>query len=468
MSNLFLYEDESVRNLMEQYLTDWIFARQPLKTESDIVVRWGNESAPEMYPLALNPVHGSQTARAGRLFRRIMKLSGITTSSQVDEGVEPPWKANPRNLRHRFQIGVFDMSVIFFREEMATGAKATSGVRSSEVRRLKELAMRAVYASGLDFGVVHAGVERKTRELVILGVDPAPRLAANTALRFAGGMLRYASAINSVKGKMRSKSLAIGLGADPEFTLAKRDGGRAFASDYLPVAGSVGCEMQPAQFNGRSHKPVAELRPNYALSPIRLFNNLKQTVDRANQLIPPGIVWLAGSVPDGTFPTGGHIHFSRIPLSTRLLRSLDSYLAAPLLLVEDPARTIIRRPRYGFLGDIRVKSHGGFEYRTPFSWLHNPVLARGTLCLAYVVAREHLLLTQNLFADPLYIEAFYAAEKGPFRQRLDALWADLEGTPSFDTYRKSLSELRALIDSGWVVDEGADFRRVWFGEKGRV
>jgi hypothetical protein len=121
MSNLFLYEDESVRNLMEQYLTDWIFARQPLKTESDIVVRWGNESAPEMYPLALNPVHGSQTARAGRLFRRIMKLSGITTSSQVDEGVEPPWKANPRNLRHRFQIGVFDMSVIFFREEMATG-----------------------------------------------------------------------------------------------------------------------------------------------------------------------------------------------------------------------------------------------------------------------------------------------------------------------------------------------------------
>ena len=465
MPNLFLYEDESVKDLMERYLTDWVFSRRPLKTDSDIVVRWGNESAPQMYPLALNPVHGSQTARATRLFQRIMKLSGVTTSSQVNDSSEP-WKSKPRDLRHRFQIGVFDLSVIFVREDISTADKAPSGARSNEIRRLKELAMRAVYACGLDFGVVHAGIERKTREPVILGVDPAPRLSASTAMRFAGGILRYTGALNALKSKIRNRSLSIGLGADPEFMLRKKDGGRAFASDYLPVSGPVGCEMQPAQFNGRSHKPVAELRPAYALSPMRLFTNLKLTVERADKMIPAGICWLAGSVPDGTFPTGGHIHFSRIPLTSRLLRALDTYLAVPLFLLEDPARTIIRRPRYGFLGDVRVKSHGGFKYRTPFSWLHSPVLARGALCLAYVVAREHLRLTQNLFSDPLYIEAFYAAEKGPFRQRFDALWADLESTPSFEGYRKSLEDLRALIDSGWVANEDADFRRMWIGEKG--
>lgn len=461
MPYLFLHEDDRVKDHMAQYLNEWVFSRSPIDTECDIVVRWGNESYPEMYPQALNPVHATQRAKSGTLFRRIMQLSGITTSSQVKEKEDPPWQATPRNLRNRFQIGVCDLSVIFFREDAGSASKASSGIRSNEVRRLKELAMRTVYACGLDFGVVHAGVERKTREPVVLGVDPAPRVSKNTAMRFAGGLLRYTSAINTVKARSRGQGLAVGLGADPEFSLAKRDGSRAFASDYLPVSGPVGCEMQPAQFNGRSHKPLAELRPNYALSPVRLFNNLRQTIVRANQLIPQGVVWLAGSVPDGTFPTGGHIHFSRIPLTTRFLRALDNYLAVPLLLLEDPARTIIRRPRYGFLGDIRVKTHGGFEYRTPFSWLSDPVLARGTLCLAYVVAREHLQLTEDLFSDSEYIEAFYAADKGPFRQRLDELWASLEKTPTYDAYRKSLADLRELIDSGWVVDESADFRRVW-------
>jgi hypothetical protein len=460
MPHQVLYEDDSVKNLLSPYLADWVFSRTPLPDDSDIVVRWGNLLGNERRPFTVNRAASIETARSGRLFRRIMSLSGIPTPSFVPNSDGPSWLVDSRNLRNRYQAGVFDLSVIFFKDDMTLNRNA-GGIRSTESRRLKELAMRAVYALGLDFGIAHVGIEAKTREPMVLGVDPAPRIIPTTAMRFAGAVKRHAATISTVIAKSNSRSMAVGLGADPEFSLARKDGGRVFASDFLPTQGQVGCELQPTMANGRSHKPLAELRPDYALSPVRLFQNLKMTIDKANQMIPSGVVWLAGSVPDGTFSTGGHIHFSRVPLSTMFLRALDNYLAVPLFLLEDPARALIRRPRYGFLGDIRVKSHGGFEYRTPFSWLTSPVLARGTLCLAYVVAREHIRLNRDLFSDIRYLEAFYAADKGPFRQVVDELWRDLAQTATYETYRQSLEDLKQLIDTGWVVDESADFRRVW-------
>jgi hypothetical protein len=78
-----------------------------------------------------------------------------------------------------------------------------------------------------------------------------------------------------------------------------------------------------------------------------------------------------------------------------------------------------------------------------------------------VVAREHIRLNRDLFSDIRYLEAFYAADKGPFRQVIDELWQDLAQTATYETYRQSLEDLKQLIDTGWVVDESADFRRVW-------
>ncbi|HHT26468.1 MAG TPA: hypothetical protein GXZ82_04385 [Firmicutes bacterium] len=460
MAHFLLYDDENVKSMLSRYLTDWTFTRTPPAGNPNLVARWGNAQGEDIWPYSLNRNACITIANSRKAFRRIMSLSGIPTQSNVPDGDGPPWMVNSQNLSHRYQVGVFDLSVIFFKDDMAA-LKSTSGIRSNEARRLKELAMRAVYHAGLVFGVVHVGIEVRTRNQVVIGVDPAPRLTEATAMRFAGGFKRYASTVATVMAQAKSRGLTVAIGADPEFSLANKDGGRVFASDYLPVQGPVGCELQPTQANGRFHKPVAELRPAYALSPVRLFQNLRSTIQRADMMIPPGVVWLAGSVPDGTFPTGGHIHFSRVPLSTVLLKALDNYLAIPLLLLEDPARSLIRRPRYGFLGDIRVKSHGGFEYRTPFSWLTSPVLALGALCLAFVIAKEHTRLTRDYFTDLRYLEAFYAADKGPFRQVLNELWHDLEQTAAYDTYKQSLDELKALIDSGWMVDESCDFRRMW-------
>jgi hypothetical protein len=121
---------------------------------------------------------------------------------------------NSQNLSHRYQVGVFDLSVIFFKDDMAA-LKSTSGIRSNEARRLKELAMRAVYHAGLVFGVVHVGIEVRTRNQVVIGVDPAPRLTEATAMRFAGGFKRYASTVATVMAQAKSRGLTVAIGADP-------------------------------------------------------------------------------------------------------------------------------------------------------------------------------------------------------------------------------------------------------------
>ncbi len=460
MSYLFLYEDEPVKAALAGHLEDWIFAQTPLPGNHTIVLRWGNTKGGDMYPLALNPASAIEAVRRPNLFQRLLAIAGIQCPPSYPAAETPPWLQDVPGLRNRYQIGVFDLSVIFVQDDW--GSRQDGGsIRSGELKALKELAMRAVYAAGLDFGVVHAGLMQRSRLPVIVGIDPAPRLSNPAALRFAGALRRYANYMGQFLSDPARRP-AVAIGADPEFLLAR--GGamdRIYASDYLPLAGPVGCELQPVQTNGRYYRPLAELRPDYALSPVRLFQNLKSTIDRADQMIPRGIDWLAGSVPDGTYPIGGHIHFSRVPLSTRLLRAFDNYLTVPLLLLEDPARAVIRRSRYGFLGDARVKPHGGFEYRTPFSWLSSPTLARGTLCLAYLVAKEHVQLTRNAFDDLDYLEAFYTADKEPFRQIFPQLWEDMHGTATYEAYSRSLDALYALIESGWVVDERADFRRMW-------
>ncbi|HHW09169.1 MAG TPA: hypothetical protein GXX29_04265 [Firmicutes bacterium] len=479
MAYLFLYENESAIAGLAQHLDGWSFSPHPKPGDWQIVLRWGNTEGKDPDTVVLNTRKAIETARNPVLFHRIMSISSTPCPPQeLMPAGEPPWKTPVPGLSRRYKIGVFDFSVIFVQDDWSRAGGEGGGIgggsggggslRTGELKQLKELAMRAVYTLGLDFGVVHAGLMQRTRQPVIIGVDPAPPLTSSTALRFAGAVRRYVNYTNRFYSGKRSMPVAIG--ADPEFVLAKSDGTGhilgVYASDYLPLAGPVGCELQPVHSNGHSYRPLAELRPKYATTPVRLFHNLRATIMQADQMIPKDILWLAGSMPDGTFPIGGHIHFSRVPFTSRLLRALDNYLTIPLSLLEEPSRALIRRSRYGYLGDARIKPHGGFEYRTPFSWLSRPMLARGVLCLAYVVAREHASLKADYFSELSYLEAFYSAEKGPFRLVFPKIWEELRRTPSYEVYSRSLGLLHDMIASGWMVDEHADFRREWRKKEG--
>jgi hypothetical protein len=86
-------------------------------------------------------------------------------------------------------------------------------------------------------------------------------------------------------------------------------------------------------------------------------------------------------------PLGGHIHFSGVAVDRIFLAVLDKFVAVPL---NEVSNTQLRHERhyYGRLSAVEVgKSHGGWEYRAPLSWISTPDLAKGVLSIAWVLAQ---------------------------------------------------------------------------------
>src|SRR5690606_30262706 len=107
--------------------------------------------------------------------------------------------------------------------------------------------------------------------------------------------------------------------ADPEFAMVGPGGRLLYASRYVTHSGLVGYDRQSRSSRGAVY-PLAELRPNPSPSPTVLADNIAAALEHACTLLPTnGVSWLAGSFPFGQYPTGGHIHFSGVTLTTPLL-----------------------------------------------------------------------------------------------------------------------------------------------------
>jgi hypothetical protein len=103
---------------------------------------------------------------------------------------------------------------------------------------------------------------------------------------------------------------------------------------------------------------------------------------------------------------GGHIHISGVAVDQVFLAALDRFVATPL---NEVSNTTLRFSRgYGRLSAIEAgKSHGGWEYRSPLSWISTPDLAKGVLSIAWLLAQaqKHGHITQfqtwdDFFAYP--------------------------------------------------------------------
>mgnify|MGYP002622091857 FL=1 len=249
------------------------------------------------------------------------------------------------------------------------------------------------------------------------------------------------------------------IGMDPEFVLVSPEGKIVPASRFLDKRGMVICDE--AVVNGKMFHLLAELRPAPHVDPLEALHNLHRALRLAERKISDKrLVWKAGGLPHELLPTGGHIHFSGVPLSGELLRVLDNYVALPLWMVEDE-RSLRRRPRFGFLGDFRVKKHGGFEYRTLPSWLVAPHIAAGVLALAKTAAEQHGMLRLRPLADESAQRDFYTGEKRRLGGEVERIWADLERTPLWSRYEKLLKPLRRLSLEGRPWNSDADLRKVW-------
>ena len=302
---------------------------------------------------------------------------------------------------------------------------------------LKNLAIRALYVTGLRSGFVKLG-ELAGGSFIVTDVNPAKD--------------KDMEPIHKVIEPFT-------LGADVEFMLSC-EGELLPASDFFPIDGGVGCDARQIEQDSGEYA-LAEIRPEQADNPHDLFRNIESLIHKASEMVPfKNIEFCAGSMPFYGYQVGGHIHFGT-PLSLSLLKALDYYLAIPVSMVETPNTARRRRKtKHGGLGRYREKSYG-FEYLTLSSWIINPKLTMSVICLSRLIVIHHHELKSDLLFHPLVQQAYYQGNRIFLKQ----LWGDIKealmNTSSFMQYENELGYLFEAIEEGYLFAETEDIRNNW-------
>ncbi|TDF99548.1 putative amidoligase domain-containing protein [Paenibacillus piri] len=457
-----LHSNEPTLHLLLERLELPHGTKLPEGQQSPYAIHWGNYHTERPGRQSLQPVKSLLRASAPSKITELLRLHGIRCDLA-------PHK---QSYAHEYMVPVFHLNTLTLFQR-PSGAKVYYGDRKPPQKqenepfaeltdettpyhaiRAKREAVKAIYALGLDYGVVRIGV-RPNGELHVLELQAVPVLTPRLAELFAAAMHRFTEELAAVQ-EVRHDAM---LGADPEFLLLDERGKVTFASRFLDKDGPIGCDAIVLP-SFRKIYPLAELRPEPSRDMAQLIVNLRRTMQLASRRIPDeSLQWLAGGMPVKGFPLGGHIHFSGVWLSSELLRALDNYLALPLVLLE-AATTGARKPKYGFLGDFRRQRHG-FEYRVLPSWMVSPTVAKGVLALAKLIADHYTLLTARPLNDPAVQKAYYEGDKAQIRSLLPGLWRDIVRLPGYRKYEKYTAPLKSILlrMEGW--DERNDIRRGW-------
>lgn len=382
------------------------------------------------------------------------------TTAGLLASLSPSRQARHRVYKRRFKVSVFHLRALRAIPLGQSGIISSPGVEpelgTPLWRRLGKAAIRALYALGLDMGevIIAAGEEGM---YTIEGVSPTPDFSDRaTAELYARAMAEQLDELAQFPGE-RSEVV---IGMDPEFLLFNRHTGKVVpASRFLSHHGEAGCDV--LRYQGRRLMPLAELRPAPGRNPDEIVRHLLHAFRTADSHIHDReLLWQAGGMPQRGFPLGGHLHFSGVPLTSELLRILDNYLALPVFMLEDSS-SFRRRPRYGFLGDFRLKSYGGFEYRTLPSFLISPLVTKGVVALAMLIAEEPACFKRRPLQQEEIYHAFYKGQPELIRPSLPPLLSDIRQAKAYGCYEKYLAPFLTAIESGNTWDESADIRRPW-------
>jgi hypothetical protein len=326
--------------------------------------------------------------------------------------------------------------------------------KTALLRRVERLAVRAVYAMGLDFACVLVQVQRSGSAVIRIHTNPIHNERLNDL---------FAHALNSfAEGWMSDelKTQPIVFGMDPEFLLRNMKGKIVPASRYLEAKGGVGYDSATVLGRKDVH-PLAELRPEPSEDLHLLIKNLRRMMWMASTRISDqSLQWIAGGMPIPGLPLGGHLHVSGIGLNSRLVRALDNYLALPLIMIEDTS-TSGRRKKYGRLGDVRRQSHGGFEYRTLPSWIFSPRVTKGVLALAKLITIHYQELLDRPLDHMKILEAYVQGNKTIVNDVVADLWSQMETTSVYSDYAHYLDPLKRWIVEQRIWNEQSDFRSAW-------
>lgn len=375
---------------------------------------------------------------------KMLRINGFICGDEIEE-----------SILKTYEVLLWGLRCISFR--VWAGARERGKVktlRERENMKLVDTARRAMYILGLDLGLVIVAFTAR-RRFKVMSIDPSPHLGDKELTAIVKRILDWSSLDIVVKQR------DVKLGADPEFMMFNSRTGKIIAaSNHFPREGVVGCDN--IRMPNRTQRPIAELRPKPDYSPLVLTSNIKQALQIANQLAPfKNVRWAAGSQPGGGFSIGGHIHFSNTRLNAAMLRALDNYLGLPIFMIENQTTAVRRRKRYGRLGDYRIKDYGGFEYRTPGSWLISQSITLAILCLAKIVISRYPWLPANYLNNLPAQQAFYQGNQEYFLPVFEKLWKHIESLDMYETYKEHLTVLYEMIVNRTYWNENIDFRKAW-------
>ena len=214
---------------------------------------------------------------------------------------------------HKYKVAVFHLQTLLIYEKKETlllsekslQQQRQLGVNTAYIevgpgqinfhaRRASRESVKAIYALGLDYGLVTIGITPSGHTLV-LDVDPVPKLNGRLAQLFAQAMDLYEQ---SIAKELERKERAM-LGCDPEFLLVNPQGKVVFADRFLTRDGVVGCDAIVLSGH-RVILPLAELRPQPSVDPLQLAKNVRATMGLAARKInDESLAWLSGGCPCG-------------------------------------------------------------------------------------------------------------------------------------------------------------------------
>lgn len=433
---------------------------------SDYVIRYGatNESDPVNVNIMNSQVAVSRTLSRPKMARLLRKMGVRFVLPSGSESGDVS-----RFIRH-YRIPFFDLQPLaYFRadagmawinariQRVQPSFHEVSPLEDKVAIRASYLAARALYTLGLDFGLVSLGMGPKG-VLHVIDIIPFPVLEGKLFDLYTKAIENF---IDREEKLAQTGIQDVVLGTDIELMLRNPQGKLVLASDYFSRNGRVGCDDRSVAYDGK-RLPLVELRPEPDSNPLGLVAHLRNVfLEGVLKVNRPKVEWLAGSMPFRPYCTGGHIHFSNVPLSSRFIKILDNYIGLPLMAVENPDTAQLRRPRYGFLGDIRQKDYGGFEYRTPASFIVSKEVTTAAFCLAYLVAIHHRELPFYDVSDSEVQTAFYKSDTQTLRPLLIRNMDRIRQLASYDRYRDSIEPLFEMIESRTTWDEKVDIRRVW-------
>jgi len=443
MNLTLLYQDnETAVQLLQSFHKEWTSIEHTpriIQGKNFITININDHQSD--YRRSINSSRAIRNCMDFFTYQQILNFNGMAVEISEDELVN-----------RIYEVVVCNLNIVSIKVTTANKKSSPKYVKEVENKKISELARRAMHVIGLDIGMVNIVFTGK-RKYKVVSIEPSPILRARD-LNYIVQQLKDIYSLNTIQAKIR-------LGADPEFMLINsRNGKLISASEFFPRDGVVGCDS--IRIPNRQQRPIAEVRPNPELSPIELASNIKQALNSASKLVPyRNVKWIAGSQPVSSYYIGGHIHFSNVRMDGILLRALDNYLGLPIFLIENPYSASRRRKKYGYLGDYRVKDHGGFEYRTPGSWLVSQKIAIAVLCLAHIVSRHYTELSENYLNNAEAQRAFYEGNQQFFKTAFFLLWSRLEETKTFQEYKAEVQIIRDMVMEGVYWDEKSDLRKSW-------